>query len=73
MLVVPHPDKPGMVGVIGELLGKADVNISGIQLGRSAQRGPAVMVVNIDEALSPETLAQIRAREEFSATQMVVL
>lgn len=73
MLVVPHPDKPGMVGVIGDLLGKADVNISGIQLGRSAQRGPAVMVVNIDEALSTETLAQIRAREEFSATQMVLL
>lgn len=73
LLIIPHPDKPGMVGVVGEFLGKHDINISGIQLGRHARRGPAVMVVNIDEALSPELLKIIEAHAEFRDTRMVVL
>lgn len=73
LLVIPHPDKPGMVGVIGEFLGQHDINISGIQLGRQARRGPAVMVVNIDEALSPACLAEIQARPEFQQTRLVQL
>ena len=73
LLVIPHPDIPGMVGEVGALLGRYDVNISGIQLGRHSKRGPAVMVVNIDEALSPDVLAAIQAREEFSQTRMVSL
>ncbi|PKL77641.1 MAG: phosphoglycerate dehydrogenase, partial [Candidatus Melainabacteria bacterium HGW-Melainabacteria-1] len=73
LLVIPHPDVPGMVGEVGALLGSHDVNIFGIQLGRHSRRGPAVMVVNIDEALSPEVLASIQQRPEFSQTRMVSL
>ncbi|MGV3524673.1 MAG: phosphoglycerate dehydrogenase [Candidatus Sericytochromatia bacterium] len=73
LLVIPHPDKPGMVGEVGALLGSYDINISGLQLGRHSRRGPAVMVVNIDEALKPEVLAEIQNREDFSETRMVSL
>ncbi|PIQ27322.1 phosphoglycerate dehydrogenase [bacterium (Candidatus Blackallbacteria) CG17_big_fil_post_rev_8_21_14_2_50_48_46] len=72
LLVLPHPDKPGMVGMVGEFLGQNDINISGIQLGRQTRRGAAVMVINIDEALSPELLQKLQAREEFCDTRMVV-
>lgn len=71
LLVIPHPDKPGMVGEIGALLGRHDINISGLQLGRHSKRGPAVMIVNIDEVLAPEVLGDIQSREEFSQTRMV--
>ena len=73
LLVIPHPDKPGMVGVIGEFLGQHGVNISGIQLGRHAKQGAAVMVVNIDDTLSAEVLAEIQCREDFAQTRMVSL
>lgn len=73
LLVVPHPDQPGMVGVIGAQLGKHEINISGIQLGRHSKRGQAVMVVNLDQKISPELLAEIRSQPEFIKTQMVVL
>lgn len=73
LLVIPHPDKPGMVGHIGDLLGHNDVNISGIQLGRHAIRGPAVMVVNIDEPIAPALLTQIRNCPEFKATRLISL
>ena len=73
LLVIPHPDKPGMVGEVGALLGSHDVNISGIQLGRHSRRGPAVMIVNIDEAVSPGVMADIQSRQDFSQTRMVSL
>lgn len=73
MLVVPHPDKPGMVGVMGELLGTLDININGIQLGRHGKRGPAVMVINVDETLSQEIMKNIQAREDFSRSRLVIL
>lgn len=73
MLVVPHPDKPGMVGVMGELLGTLDININGIQLGRHGKRGPAVMVINVDETLNQDVMKQIQAREEFASSRLVVL
>lgn len=73
LLVIPHPDKPGMVGVVGAFLGQHDINISGIQLGRKTRRGEAVMVVNIDEILPPHLLQALQTREEFKATRLVVL
>lgn len=73
LLVIPHPDKPGMVGLIGELLGRHDINISGIQLGRRTRRGPAVMVVNIDESLDPEVLKSLQQHPDFAQTRLVVL
>jgi D-3-phosphoglycerate dehydrogenase len=73
LLVIPHPDKPGMVGVVGDFLGQHDINISGIQLGRQARRGAAVMVVNIDEALSSELLMTLQTRSEFAQTRLVIL
>ncbi len=73
MLVIPHPDKPGMVGVMGEMLGKLDININGIQLGRHGKRGPAVMVINVDETLNQEIMQHIQAREDFTQARLVVL
>lgn len=73
LLIIPHPDKPGMVGVIGELLGRHEVNISGIQLGRHAVRGPAVMVVNIDDGMRPDVMQEIQSRVEFQDTRLVQL
>ncbi len=73
MLVVPHPDKPGMIGVMGELLGDLDINISGIQLGRHGKRGPAVMVINVDEKLDQQVMKTIQARSEFAHSRLVVL
>ena len=73
LLVIPHPDKPGMVGVIGELLGRHEVNISGIQLGRHAVHGPAVMVVNIDDGMRPEAMQEIQGCPEFQDTRLVDL
>lgn len=55
-----HTDQPGIVGKLGSILGKNDINIAYMQLGRKAYRGEALMAMGIDEDVSPDVMAEIR-------------
>src|SRR5262249_31113469 len=61
VLLSRHVDRPGIVGMVGTLLGEADVNISSMQLGRQRPRGEALMALTVDEPIPAEVLEQIRA------------
>jgi D-3-phosphoglycerate dehydrogenase len=63
MLITRHQDRPGTMGMIGQTLGKADVNISAMHLARGEPRADALMILALDEAVSPEVAATIRAHE----------
>jgi len=63
MLITRHQDRPGTIGRLGQLLGLADVNISSMHVARTAPRADALMVVSVDEDVSPELEAAIRADE----------
>ena len=53
LLIAPHDDTPGMVGKLGTILGENNINIGGMQVGREYTRGPALMIVNVDEPVPP--------------------
>jgi D-3-phosphoglycerate dehydrogenase len=63
MLITRHQDRPGTIGRLGQLLGRADVNISSMHVARTAPRADALMVVSVDEDVSPDLEAAIRADE----------
>lgn len=63
MLITRHTDKPGMVGRIGAMLGAADVNISAMHLARSRPREDALMILALDDDLSPAVEDAIRAQD----------
>ncbi len=46
-----HLDRPGMIGAVGKITGDANINISYMHLGRLKPRGPALMILALDEAL----------------------
>ena len=52
MLYVTNEDKPGFIGALGMLLGNAGVNIATFNLGRKAQGGEAICLVQIDEPVA---------------------
>lgn len=60
MLVSRHTDQPGMIGRFGTVLGAHNINIAGMHLGRAKVRGEAVMVMQIDDPLTPEALEELR-------------
>jgi D-3-phosphoglycerate dehydrogenase len=61
MLVVRNDDRPGMIGVVGTVMGDAGVNIDDMDVGRSAEGVPAVMVLATGERVSPEVQDILRA------------
>lgn len=60
MLFINNNDKPGIIGAIGTILAKANVNIAGITLGRENQEGVAVSVVNVDSEIPENVIAALK-------------
>jgi len=61
MLVFSNRDIPGVIGRIGTIMGNNNINIAGMQLGRTTLQGMAVAVLNVDSAVPQEVLDKIRA------------
>jgi D-3-phosphoglycerate dehydrogenase len=57
MLYVTNRDKPGFIGRLGTLLGERGHNIATFHLGRQAQGGDAIALVEIDGEIPDATLA----------------
>jgi len=73
MLIVPHIDKPGIIGKVGTIIGECGINIAGMQVGRNTIGGNAVMVLAIDNAVSKESLEKIRKIEGVFDVKYVCL
>jgi D-3-phosphoglycerate dehydrogenase / 2-oxoglutarate reductase len=73
MLVFSNQDTPGVIGKIGTLLGSNQINIAGMQLGRVAPHGMAVAVVNVDSAIPPAIMHEIRRLPNIAYATLVEL
>lgn len=71
LIIVPHQDSPGMIGKVGSLLGEHQININGMQVGRTEKVGTQIMVVSVEQNISDEILNQLRGLEGISSTQVV--
>jgi len=72
-LVSRHEDRPGVVGSFGTILGKHDVNIASMQVGRDAPRGNAMMILAVDDPVSDDVLARLRKVAGMSDLRYVEL
>ena len=61
MLYVTNQDKPGFIGRFGATLAEAGLNIATFHLGRAEAGGDAICLVSVDEPVSEEVLAIVRA------------
>ncbi len=60
MLILSNKDVPGVIGKLGNVLGKHEINIAGFHLGRLDKTGNAVSVINIDSPPTEATLKELR-------------
>ena len=61
MLYVVNDDAPGFIGRLGTLLGEAGVNIGTFHLGRRQAGGEAVLLLSVDEPVTADLLARVKA------------
>ena len=59
MAFIGYIDRPGVVGALGHILGEANINIAGMQVGRTAAGGGALTVLTVDSAVPAATIEQI--------------
>jgi D-3-phosphoglycerate dehydrogenase len=59
MLLIENQDHPGVIGIVGTITGKADVNISFMEVGRLERRGRAIMAVGTDEPMGEAAIASL--------------
>ncbi len=68
-----YEDRPGVVGVVGTLLGEAGINIANMQVARRDQGGEALMALALDEPLSDSVIAAVQAKANVADASLVVL
>lgn len=71
ILLCRNQDRPGMIGQVGTLLGREQVNISFMQVGRDHPRGQAVMAIGLDEVPPEHLLDEIEAIPDISQALLV--
>jgi D-3-phosphoglycerate dehydrogenase len=60
-LVLFNENKPGVIGAVGSILGKHEVNIANVQHGVNAGRAQAVSVWNVDATVPVAAIGEIAA------------
>jgi D-3-phosphoglycerate dehydrogenase len=73
MLVLENKDVPGIVGVLGTILGKSGVNIAAMSLSRNEVGGLALNVVNLDTTPNEDAFQEIVSHEYIMSALVVSL
>ena len=73
ILLLENRDVPGVVGRVGTLLGKGQVNIAGLQLGREKVGGRALSLFQIDEPVPEAVLVELRQAPEILSARLLHL
>ena len=73
MLYLTNQDQPGVVGLVGSLLGSHGVNISRMQFGRDFPGGKAVSMIGVDSEPPAAVLEEIRKNPKIIALKLLRL
>ena len=73
LLVFENKDVPGVIGKIGSILGKANVNIAGFRLGREKKGGIALGILNLDDRVPQEVIEQLRSIPELLFVRQIIM
>lgn len=73
LLLIYNNDKPGVIGNIGGLLGRSNINIARMHFGRESAGGMAISVVSIDASPTPEILEEIKKLPNILSVRRISL
>lgn len=75
LLVFTHSDVPGIIGFVGQLLARHNVNIAQMAVGRSERTpgGNSIGVLSVDGPIPPEAIAEIQAHPQIDSVRSLGL
>lgn len=73
LFIMNNKDRPGIVGYIGTLMGKHNVNIASMSLSRDTAGGRALTVLNLDSVPPQALLDEVQKDPDISNVKVVAL
>ena len=73
LLLLENKDRPGIVGHIGTFLGKHQVNIASMSLGRDQAGGTALTVLNLDSAPDENVMKDLLSDPDIVSARILKL
>jgi D-3-phosphoglycerate dehydrogenase len=69
MIYITNLDKAGFIGRFSSTLGEAGINIATFHVGRETAGGNAIALIEIDDELTADVLAKVRALPQVQSAQ----
>ena len=66
MLYTTNNDVPGIIGVLGSIMGQNNVNIANFTLGRAAEGGQAIALLYVDAPIPDKVLGELQETGKFN-------
>ena len=73
MMVTRNTDEPGVIGHIGSVMGRHDVNIAAMFNARETIGGEALTVYNVDQEVPEAAREELEADERMLETRYISL
>ena len=68
---MPHVDRPNMIGQMATILGKAKININGMQVGNTTESGTNIMAVAVSEDIPKDIMVQLSGIEGILGVKLI--
>src|SRR5882762_7308089 len=73
VLLLKNKDRPGIVGYLGTLMARHNLNIASMSLSRDTVGGQALTVLNLDSVPPPEVMDEIQSDPDITNVKVVRL
>ena len=73
LMVFTHRDVPGIIGRVGTIFGRQQINIAQMAVGRAGPGGEAVGVLNLDQEPTAAALAEVASSPDINSATVIRL
>ena len=73
LLIIDHRDQPGLIGAVGGITGRHDINIASMAVGRQGVRGQAIMAIGLDDPMPEDVQEEVLAIPHIRSLRVVRL
>ena len=71
MLFIYNVDRPGVIGMVGRILGEHNINIAWMQCSRAEKGRDALLILGLDELPPPRVLDSIKRESDILSARPV--
>ncbi len=73
MILIDNVDRPGVIGMVGKVLGEHNVNIAQMQCSRVERGESALLIIGLDGPPSPKAIDLLKTEKDLLSVRLVDL